>query len=79
MSESIQATARKAALTWSQRWRLFLGITYQCRCGALVATHCRQQHEGFHDAIREFCAPPTAEEIAALKVAQFDHQTGREK
>ncbi len=53
--------------TWMS---LRLGLSYQCRCGAIVRRRCRQQHEGFHDAIREWCSPPTTEEMTAAKSAQ---------
>ena len=47
------------------RIRLFLGLDYQCRCGAIVGERWRAGHEEIHDAMREFCRPPTVEEFQA--------------
>jgi hypothetical protein len=46
-----------------------LGVTYRCRCGALVQRSTRHEHEDFHESLREFFSGPTADEMAACRAS----------
>lgn len=54
-------------LTFTQKMKLWLGITYRCRCGALVSTDYREQHEEFHRILQAFMRPPSRDEMEALR------------
>lgn len=47
-----------------KRVRLWLGLSYRCRCWAIVDNRNRSTHEIYHAALREWMSPPTAEEMA---------------
>jgi hypothetical protein len=64
--EALMAATRGKITLW-QHLSVTLGLVYQCRCGALVKPAWRASHERFHDAMREFCAPPTPAEFAAVR------------
>lgn len=57
------------------RLKLRFGLLYRCRCGALVRPRYRQGHEHMHDAIREWMAPPSAEDMAALNTPRPTRRT----
>jgi hypothetical protein len=56
-------------LTLLHRLKLVTGLWYRCRCGAIGRERDRAAHERFHDMIREWLKPPSAEEMALARVA----------
>lgn len=50
-------------MTIMQRINVWLGLSYKCRCGAIIPIGSKEFHEEVHTKLSEFFQAPTMQDI----------------